>query len=163
MTISADLAGRYSSEVDYDWFEAMELSHPTAGAFWIKNSIGEAQGYLDGVLRTFSPVPFRAILPSRDGAGQQDFKIAICNVDNLFTSAMNSVMLRPNAPITMKYTVYIVGNLQPQYDPPFELAISRPELTEEQFTAVATRTDVNNRPFPYVVYRPDTFPGLNRR
>lgn len=165
MTLSAELQQRYSSEVDYDWWEALILSHSAAGTYYLANAQdGQSrQGMLDGDLRTFLPIPFEAVLPRRDGEGQQDLQIAICNVGAEMTTAVEEAITVPTEPIRARYTVYIEGNTAPQYDPPLELSLTDIILTEAQMSATATRYNVFNKPFPGVIYRPDSFPGLNRR
>lgn len=163
MTISAELQARYSSEVDVDWWEALILSHPAAGSYYLCNTPEPMQGIIDRSLQTFLPVPFDAKLPSRDGEGQQDLQIAVCNVGAEMSAAIEAAITQPEIAIRCRYTVYIVGDTAPQYDPPFELSLTDVVLTESQLTGTATRADVINRRFPSVLYRPSTYPGLSRR
>lgn len=165
MTISAALQQRYSSEVDFDWFEALILSHSAVGALYLAK-VGDGKsrtGTIDGSTRTFLAVPFEVVLPRKDGEGQQDMTLTIGNVGSEMTNALNKAITKPQEPIRCRYTVFIEGNKTPQINPPLELSLTDIALTEEVVTATATRYNVFNRPFPSVVYRNTEFPGLKRR
>jgi hypothetical protein len=165
VTISAELQQRYSSEVDFDWFEALILSHSTAGALYLaKAEDGENRiGTIDGVDQTFLAIPFEVVLPRKDGEGQQDMTVRIGNVGEEMTHALDAAVALPHEPIRCRYTVFIEGNKTPQINPPLELSLTDISLTQELMTATATRYNVFNRPFPSVVYRNTEFPGLKRR
>ena len=163
MALSAELQARYTTEVDVDWWEALILSHSTGGTYYLTTSHESQQGTFDGAVRTFLPIPFTASLPTLDGEGQQDLTIAICNVGQEMRQALQLVKQKPEEPILCRYTIFINGNLSPQYDPPFELYLSSLQLTAAQLSGTASRVDVFNQPFPRQLYRTDWFPSLVRR
>lgn len=165
MTISAALQQRYSSEVDVDWWEAIIISHPAAGSLYLANAAdGQSRrGTIDGATRTFLPVPFKVKLPDRNGDGQQDLGVAICNVGKEMVDAVEKALTQPAEPIRFRYTVFIEGNATPQINPPFELNLTDIMITPEALTGTATRYNVFNRRFPYILYRGEEFPGLVRR
>lgn len=165
MTLSTAMQERYSTEVDIDWWEAIILSQSAAGIYYIANAQDgqERQGLVDGVLQTFVPIPFAAVLPRRDGEGQQDLQLAIGNIGSEMTAAIEAASAVPDEPIRCRYTVYIEGDTTPQYDPPFDLSLTDIVMSEAQMSATATRYNVFNRPFPGILFRTDTYPGLLRR
>ena len=163
MSLGPEILARFESESDVDWWEALILSHPRAGSFYITNAQEEQIGRIDGELQTFSPVAFLATLPNRDGEGQQDMQIAVCNIGSEMTEALEDALLDPSEPIRCRYTLFFYGDTTPQFDPPFELALTNVALTEEQMTATATRADVFSRRFPNLLYTTERFPGLLRR
>ena len=163
MTLSASMASRYTSEVDVDWWEALVISHPTGGTYYLTNAHTAQQGTLDGATRTFQPIPFEVTLPTLDGEGQQDLEVRVCNIGEEMWNALQKVKQRPEVPITCQVTVYIQGNLSPQYDPPWKLTLSDVTLTREILSGTATRSDVFNLRIPREIYRGDNFPALVRR
>ena len=165
MPISAALRRRYSSEVDVDWWEAIILSHSRAGTLYLANAQDgiARKGSLDGATRTFRPIPFKVVLPERNGEGQQDLGVTIGNIGREMTAAVEKALNAPTEPIRFRYTIYLENSTTPQIDPPFELALTDVSITQEVLTGTATRYQVFNKPFPSVLYRPDTWPGLVRR
>lgn len=164
MTLSAELEQRYTSEVDVDWWEALILSHSQfPQTYYLTNYHSAQQGTIDGALRTFQPVPFQIVLPSRDDGGRGDMGVAIGAIGNAITEAVDAAIEVPTERILAQYTVFILGNTEPQRTPPIELSLTGIVITESQITASATPSDTLNAPFPRVLYRPDTFPGLARR
>ena len=163
MALSAAMQARYTSQVDVDWWDALIISHPTGGSFFLNNSWDVQRGTFWGKRQTFQPIPFEFTLPKLDGEGQQDLQLSICNVGSEMQQALARVKQQPATPIKVYVTQYIIGNDNPQYDPPWELTLTDITLTRQVMTGTATRTDVFNAPFPRQLYRIDKFPALNRR
>jgi hypothetical protein len=163
MALSAAMQQRYTTEVDIDWWEALILSHSAAGTYYLTNDHQVQYGNFNGEKRLFQPIPFEVVLPTLDGEGQQDLQIRICNVGEEMLKALDKVRQRPEEPIRCQATAFIKGNLDPQYDPPWDLTLTDIELNREVFSGTATRTDVFNMRFPRQLYRPDRYPALVRR
>jgi len=163
MSISDELAERYATEVDVDWYEALGLSHPAVAPMYIGTHPEPQLGTMDGAEQTFWPVPFRVILPTRDANGRQDMSVAIGNLNREGITLLEQAISQPDQAIKVLYTVYLVGDPSPQIDPPIELALTDISVNEDVVTATATRSDILNLPFPREVYRPNWFPGLHRR
>jgi hypothetical protein len=163
MPISAALKQRYTSDVNVDWREALIISHSAAGIFYISTHNETLQGLVDGVLNTFQPIPFVAVLPKSGSQGQQDLTLSICNVGQEMYDAINLAITIPTEAIRCRYTIDILGDTAPQYDPPLELSLTNIKIGDVVMSATATRSQIFNRPFPGIRYRPDTFPGLDRR
>jgi hypothetical protein len=151
------------TDKDALWWEALVITHPTTGPFYITNAPEEFTAIFDGASQLFVPIPFEVKQPDRDGEGQQDLSIAICNVGNEMLNALRAAAAAGREPIRVYWTIYLNGNSAPQYDPPLELMLTNVTLTISQMTGVATRYNVFDRAFPYALFRPDTYPGLARR
>ena len=165
MPLSEDLIWRYSNEVDVDWWEAIILSHSQSATYYLCNVHDNTvrYGQIDNALQAFQPVPFEVILPSRNGEGSQDMALAICNVGLEMLQAVEDALEDPTEAIRCRYTIFIEGLTEPQYEPPLELALSDVALSIETMTATATRANIHNRTFPRQVYTTQLFPGLLRR
>lgn len=163
MTISAELQERYKSEVDVDWVDAIVIEHPKISTIYICNYTEAITANFDGASVQFLPIPFKVSLPNKETTGRQDFSIAISNVFNQGKVIMDAAIEDPKSPIKLYYTVYILGNAEPQYDPPIELSLTDITLNESVLTGTATRSDIINLKFPRQVYRPEAWPGLVRR
>ena len=164
MPYSAAIRSAYEYKTkDTLWWEALVVSHPAAGTYYLTKAPESFQATFLGATVTFQPIPFDVLLPDRDGEGQQDLRIAICNVGGEMLTALRKASKAGRNPIKVQWTLYLDGNKAMQYDPPLELTLTDVTLTVTQMTGVGTRYNVFDRAFPYVVYRPDTFPGLARR
>lgn len=163
MSISAELAERYATEVDVDWCDALLISHSTFGTLAYTNALEPFTGTVLGESYNFLMVPFKISIPPKDNSGRQDLSLVISNIFNQGKVFIDSAITQPDEAILIRYTVFIEGNSTPEYDPPLELTMTDIAITDEVLTAVATRSDILNLKFPREVYRPDFFPGLNRR
>ena len=164
MTISATLQAIYRNPASTSEFcDVLALSHPSMGSYYLANWHEAVPVSIDGAVRDFLPVPFEAVLPSRDGEGQQDLQLVICNVGEEMTQALDKALAQPTQPIRCRYSVAIIGSTRLQYDPPFELSLTNIALNEVVLTATATRADVINLKFPRVRYDMMAYPGLRRR
>ena len=163
MAIGADLQQRYKSEVDVDWVDCIIISHPAITTCYFCNCPDPITGVIDGASQTFTPLPFQIKLPARDNSGRQDLSLAISNVNFAAQLLLEDAITQPEAPIVVRYTVFIVGDTTPQIDPPLEMSMTDIVVTEAVVSATVTRSDILNLAFPREKYRPDWFPGLNRR
>lgn len=159
MAIGADLQQRYKSEVDVDWVDCLIISHPAIVTQYFCNSPDP----ISGMGHDFTPLPFQIKLPARDNSGRQDLQLAISNVNYAAQLLLEDAITQPEAPIVVAYTVFIRGNETPQIDPPLEMSMTDIVVTEAVVSATVTRSDILNLAFPREKYRPDWFPGLNRR
>lgn len=164
MTISAALQTRYSTEVDVDWWEALVLSHSKfSQTYYLCSDFDDQRGYIDGAVRTFDRVPFEFTWPDRSDTGRGDMQVVIGAIDTNIVAEIESALTDPTERIKARFTVFILGNTTPQYEPPIELSLTNIVVTEAAVSGVATNVDTLNAPFPSGVYRTDTFPGLARR
>lgn len=163
MTLSADLKARYTSEVDVDWRHAFVLSHPYAETLYIVSDTQSLLGKINGVTQTFSPVPTQMQFPSRDDSGRQEFSLTWCGVTREAKRFLDNAVRDASTAITCLYTIFILGDDEPQIDPPYELSLTNVTISEDAVMATATRADILNRPFPTEVYRLSKFPGLRRQ
>lgn len=166
MPISDELRHIYASAPSGSrYVETLELAHSSfPQTFYINNAqrLWTFQ-ITTGVYVPFNPVPFKMILPTIDGKGQQDLQLAIDNVGRDAMDALEAAASYPRENIRVTVRIYLnVDNSLPQNDPPLLLSLSEIEVTKEAIVGTATRADTLNRPFPSVVYRTDSFPGLDR-
>jgi hypothetical protein len=112
---------------------------------------------------TFTQVPFRIVLPSSDGKGNQDMGLTIANIGRELVDALEAAIAKPTEPIKCILRVYLdqAGSL-PQNSPPLSLIITDVNYGREAVSATAGRMDVLNRAFPYNFYKLDSYPGLRR-
>ena len=113
---------------------------------------------------TFTPFPFSVVLPTVDGAGQQDLQVTLTNADQEIADAVQAAHVDPTQRITATYRLYLssLGSSQTPQAPPLRLAFDTIQISEEAVTGVAGRSDVLNRRFPGVWYDIQHFPGLDR-
>ena len=164
MSISGAMKTRYSTEVDVDWWEALILNHSRfSQAYYLCSDFDDQQGYIDGALQTFKRVPFQFTWPDRSDTGRGDMQVVIGAIGTKIVAEIESALRDPTERIMARFTVFILGNTTPQYEPPIELSLTNIVVTESTVSGVATNVDTLNAPFPSVIYRTDTFPGLARR
>ena len=167
MTISPELQRIYASAPQDDkYIETLELAHPLfSKSFFFTNDLSTWRFMLeDGVTeQDFEIVPFQIILPTQDAGGQQDLRIGIDNVGREAVEEIEAAQEDPTKPISVTYRVYLDQPLSvPQMDPPLKLTLTDVQVSLSSITGVATRADTLNRLFPNIVYRSETFPGLDR-
>lgn len=166
MPITPELKRVYASApTDTRYVECLSLYHPTWGT-WLHftNDVQPWTFALEsGPLVDFAAVPFSIVLPLQDGKGQQDLQIGLENVGREAMDYIEAAANVPSVPILVIYRVYLDRpHSRPQQDPPLELTLSNVIVGLDVITGTATRADTLNRPFPSVVYRLDTYPGLDR-
>jgi hypothetical protein len=166
MPISEELKRIYASNPDGErYIETLQFSHVAFSRnYFLTNDNVQWEFLLEDLSnQVFQCIPFQLRLPVKDDSGRQDLQIAITNIGQELIEELNAASLAPRRPIECTYRVYLNRPLtEPQNNPPLKLTILQVDLTIETLTAVATRADVLNRPFPRNVYRPDSFPGLDR-
>ena len=166
MPISQALKEIYASApTTQQYVETLSFSHSLFSQTYYMTSDNRAWDFLleTGQLVKFLPVPFRIVLPTIDGQGQQDMALTIANIGRDLVDPLESAIARPSEPIRCTYRVYIdQDSTSPQNTPPLTLIITGISVTKEAVSATATRTDVLNRAFPYLTYRYTQFPGLRR-
>ena len=164
MTISAELQERYTTEVDVDWRDALVLSHPETEPVYLINYTQEHEGYDNlGILQTFVPVPMQLTAPNRDDSGNSDMSITICGIQSEALDFLYSALSDATKSIQCWYSVFILGDPEPQISPWLEFQLTGIAVAEDSVTATASRSSVINQPFPTELYRLSRFPGLRRR
>jgi hypothetical protein len=147
----------------------LELSHPLWSApYYLTSAPVAFTAALDsgsgGATVTFQPFPFSVVLPTVDGAGQQDLSVTLTNADPLIAQAVAQAHADPTTRITAVYREYlsgVAGSAGPQ-SAPIRLTFPVIQITEEAVTGIAGRSDVLNRRFPGLWYDVARFPGLDR-
>lgn len=166
MTISAALKEVYASApTTHRYIETLSFSHSLFPQVYYLTNDNAAWDFLleDGSLVKFLPVPFRIVLPTVDKEGNQDLSLTLANIGQDLVDPLELAIAKPEEPIRCTYRVYLdASSSQPQNSPPLSLVITSVQMTRQSVSAIATRSDVLNRAFPYNVYRYDAYPGLRR-
>jgi hypothetical protein len=165
--VSVPLAQAYASApAGVDLWPTLTLEHPSWDAPYFLTSAPTAftvktEG---GAVVTYQPFPFAVVLPTVDGAGQQDLQVTLTNADPLINAAVQRAHATPKQRITATYRIYLssLGTDQVPQSPPLKLAFDSIQITEEAVAGVAGRSDVLNRRFPAIWYDVAHFPGLDR-
>ena len=163
MPLSAELITRYTTEADQDWWQGLILSHSLAGTVYLTDYPSAQTGNVDGTARTFAAVPWRRVEPTRDAEGLQQLSLQICALGSEAVGLLESALADPTERIRCRWGVWLVGDPTQQVDPLPELSLTDVTLTDTLISATATAADILSRPFPSVLYRVDTYPGLDRR
>jgi len=166
---STDLArARASAPAGVDIWETLTLEHPAWDApYYLTNAAQPFSATLEGTpaaIVTFLPFPFAIVLPTVDGAGQQDLQVTITNADPLIADAVQRAHADPTQRITATYRIFLstLGSTQTPQSAPLRLSFDMIQITEEAVTGIAGRSDVLNRRFPGRWYNITDFPGLDR-
>lgn len=166
MAISAALREVYASApATSRYIDTLAFSHSLFDRTYYLTSDNQSWQFLleTGQLVTFAPMPFRIVLPSSDGRGQQDLNLTLANIGRDLVDPLEAAIAKPSEPVKCVYRVYLdQAASAPQNTPPLTLIITGVSMTREAVSATATRSDVLNRAFPYSFYRYDSFPGLRR-
>lgn len=166
MTISAALKEIYASApATQRYIETLSFGHSLFPQTYYLTNDNAAWDFLleSGQLVTFAPMPFRIILPTLDGKGQQDLSLTLANIGRDLVDPLEAAIALPSEPIRCTYRVYIdTPSTSPQNSPPLVLTITGVSVTAEAVSATATRTDVLSRAFPFNFYQYTQFPGLRR-
>ena len=164
MSISAELQERYVTEVDVDWRDALVLVHPAAQSKFLINHSEEHVGFdINGVSQVFRPVPMEIVPPSRDDSGNADMSIVFCGMGDEALDFLYDALGDATQPIRCWYSVFILGDPEPQIVPWLEFQLTGISVAETSITATASRANILNLPFPNELYRLSRFPGLRRR
>jgi len=162
-----DLArARASAPAGVDIWETLTLEHSAwATPYYLTNAPQAFTATLEsGPAVTFLPFPFALVLPTVDGAGQQDLQVTLTNADPAIADAVQAAHETPTERITATYRVFLstLGSTQTPQSAPLRLSFDAIQITEEAVTGIAGRSDVLNRRFPGIHYDIAHFPGLNR-
>lgn len=164
---STELArARASAPAGVDIWETLTLEHSAWSApYYLTNAPQAFSATLEsGPVVTFVPFPFALVLPSVDGAGQQDLQVSLTNADPLIAAAVQAAHATPTERITATYRVFLstLGSTQTPQSAPLRLSFDAIQITEEAVTGIAGRSDILNRRFPGIHYAIAQFPGLDR-
>ena len=166
MTISAALKVVYASApASQRFIETLAFSHSLfPKTYYLTNDNQPWEFQLEtGLLVTFSAMPFRIVLPTLDTQGNQDLGLTLANIGRDLIDPLEAAIAKPTEPVRCTYRVYLdQASSRPQNTPPLTLVLTGVQVTKESVSAMATRTDVLNRAFPYEFYRYQSFPGLRR-
>jgi hypothetical protein len=156
-----------SAPAGVDLWETLTLEHSKFAAPYYLTSAPVAftvrlEG--SGATVTFTPFPFALVLPTVDGAGQQDLRVTLTNADPQLADAVQRAHADPTERIVATYRVYLssLDTAQQPQSPPLRLAFDAIQITEDAVSGIAGRSDVLNRRFPSVPYDLLMFPGLDR-
>lgn len=147
------------------YIETLAFSHSLfASTYYVTNDNQSWQFLIEtGQLVTYLPMPFKIVLPTLDGKGQQDMALTLANIGRDLVDPLEAAIAKPSEPVRCVYRVYLdTPSTSPQNSPPLSLIITGVNVTAEAVSATATRTDVLNRAFPFNFYTYATFPGLRR-
>ena len=166
MTISAALKVVYASApASQRFIETLAFSHSLFPRTYHVTNDNQPWEFLleTGQLVTFAAMPFRIVLPTLDTQGNQDLGLTLANIGRDLIDPLEAAIAKPTEPVRCTYRVFLDQPAsQPQNTPPLTLVLTGVQVTKESVSAMATRTDVLNRAFPFEFYRYQTFPGLRR-
>jgi len=163
MALSADLQQRLTTEIDQDWWEGIVLTHPYMTTICLCSDSEDRQGYVDGVLRTFTAAPIVVPDPDRNAEGRTDVQIQICAVGGEAQSFVAQAAADRSQSITLRYGRWLRDDPTQKVDPLPSVSVTDVLLGDELVLLSASATDVLNRPFPSQLYTIGRFPGLDRR
>ena len=156
----------YGSAPDYSVYkQTLRLTHSAFSQAWNLTNYPEAfSGYdtAGGTLLDFIYVPFGVREPAVDGLGHQDLPVTISNVDPRLMAELEATAAASPEPIVVEYRVYIDSDQNPSPDPALVLQATEIEASITAVSFMASRADVINARFPYIVYTTRRFPGLER-
>lgn len=166
MAITQALKEIYASAPQTSRFiDTLAFSHSLFPQTYYLTNDNQAWDFLleNGQLVTFSPMPFRIVLPTLDGKGQQDMELTLANIGRDLVDPLEAAIVNPREPIKCVYRVYLdTPSTASQNTPPLSLVLTGVNVTGEAVSATATRNDVLNRAFPFNFYQYTQFPGLRR-
>ena len=144
--------------------QTLELVHPLWPAhYYLTNHPLAFDAHLEtGVTAHFVPFPFGIVLPSIDGAGQQDMQIAISNADQSVADAVRAAHADPTINIEAVYREFLGSDPGALQSAPVRLVFDSIQISDEAVSGTAGRSDVLNRRFPGIWYDLQRFPGLDR-
>lgn len=166
MTISQALKEVYASApATSRYIETLAFSHSLFSQSYYMTNDNQPWSMLleTGQLVTFNVMPFKIVLPTSDGKGNQDLALTIANIGRDLVDPLEAAIAKPAEPIRCVYRVYLdQPATSPQNTPPLSLIITSINITRDAVSATATRSDVLSRAFPYTFYKYETYPGLRR-
>jgi len=163
--ISSALREIYASAPTTQRFiETLALSHSLFSQVYYITSDNQNWTFLleTGATVTFVAMPFKIVLPTSDGKGNQDLGLTLANIGRELIDPLELAQAKPSEPVKCVRRVYLDTPSTTPADSPLTLLISAANVTKEAVSATATRMDVLNRAFPFNFYRADLYPGLRR-
>ena len=166
MTISQALKEVYASApATQRYIETLSFSHSLFSQTYFLTNDNMPWTFLleTGATVTFQQMPFKIVLPTSDGKGNQDLGVTLANIGRDLVNPIEAAIAKPSETIKCIYRVYLdTPSTAPQNSPPLQLIITGIQYNRETVSATATRSDVLNRAFPYNFYKTSDFPGLRR-
>lgn len=166
MPISDTLRRIYAAAPgDIHYVEAISISHPGLnGDLHLTNRALNFEGTIEnGAVVTFYSMPFSVGLPNKDTTGNLEMKLVFSNVQQELMKEIENMAAQPYAAAVIKYRLYVNTDFTvQQLDPPITLDIGQFQITRPYITAIATRVNLHNKPFPSYLYNTKYFPGLDR-
>jgi hypothetical protein len=164
MATDALKTARASAPARLDILRTLELWHPTWPARQYLTTWPQpfAAVLESGGAVTFTPFPFAVVLPTVNGAGQQDMQVTLTNADQAVADLVRLAHADPTQRIECTYREFLSSDLGAPQSAPLRLSFESIQITEDAVTGVAGRSDVLNRRFPGVWYDVQNFPGLDR-
>jgi hypothetical protein len=157
-----------SAPAGVDIWPTLELAHPYfTKTYYLTSAPAAFTARLETTGNptvTFQPFPFAVVLPTVDGAGQQDLQVTLTNADQTIADEVQNAHHYPQLLISAVYREFLsTGDAtQLPQSAPLRLSFTSIQITEDAVSGVAGRSDVLNRRFPGVWYDVAKFPGLDR-
>ena len=166
MAITQTLKEIYASApASLRYIETLSFSHSLFSQTYYLTNDNTSWNFLleTGQQVTFSVMPFRIVLPTSDGKGNQDLGLTLANIGRDLVDPIEAAIANPAEAIRCIYRVYLnQSGTSPQNTPPLTLILTGIQIDKDAVSALATRSDVLNRAFPYNFYKYSSFPGLRR-
>ena len=154
---------RASAPSGEDIWQTLELSHPLwPSVVYLTNAARPFDATLDsGATVTFQSYPFALVLPTVDGAGNQQLQVTLTNADPQVRQLVERAKADPTTRIVAVYREYL-SDAPGVQGPPLRLSFDTLAINDQAVTGTANRSDVLNRRFPGIWYDVAHFPGLDR-
>ena len=164
MATTALLENRASAPSGQGILRTLELWHPPwSQRYYLTDWPEPFDATLEvGGTVTFENYPFALVLPTVDGAGQQNMQVSLTNADPLIADLVRAAHADPAHRIECTYREFLTDQLDAPQSAPLKLSFDMIQVGDEAVTGVAGRSDVLNRRFPGVWYDTQHFPGLDR-
>ena len=166
MAITQTLKEIYASApMSLRYIETLSFSHSLFPQTYYLTNDNTSWNFLleTGQQVTFTVMPFKIVLPTSDGKGNQDLGLTLANIGRDLVDPIEAAIANPTEAIRCVYRVYLNQSAtSPQNTPPLTLILTGIQIDKDAVSAIATRSDVLNRAFPYNFYKYSDFPGLRR-
>jgi hypothetical protein len=146
------------------WVDVLELTHaawPTRFVL-ITYQYPTRVTFENGQKWEAQPLAFKVDLPGAGAQGRQDLSITLDNVGAEIWNALELAQTKPQFPINVTWRVYLRSNFGKPAAQPLRLQTINVTASPQLVQLTAQRTDIINRRFPRVVYKPERWPGLIR-
>lgn len=141
--------------------DTIQLSHTgAADKYLVQDRQSWSLTLEDTTVQTFSPVPFRFILPTSNHDGIQEMRLAIDNIEPDVPDFVAEVGAS-TSPIKIIYRPYLKSDpTTVQMDPPLTLFLHSIEVNQFEVLGTAKFSDVVNAKYLTQFYNRARFPGL---